>query len=115
MLCQVFEVISLLYFNRCTVKEMTAYEKDLLLLGMVASSIDDSPKTSGAKTKQKARVNARMRGYYYGHKEVCLETFLFLMDIYKSKLTAVKQHFRDHGLVPRKSKAGKYCYLCEHM
>lgn len=88
--------------------EMTEFEKDLLLLGMIASSLDDSPMTAGAKAKPKERKNARMRGYFIGHKEVCLESYLFLMDISKSKLNALKRHYREKGLLIRKKNSGEY-------
>ena len=73
---------------------------------MIAASIDNSPMTSGTKAKQKNRVHARVRGYFYGHKEICLETFLFLMNISRSKLNNLRKHYREEGLVPRRKKSG---------
>ena len=41
----------LLLLFRYTVKELTEFEKDLLLLGIISTSINDSTPTSGKKRR----------------------------------------------------------------
>ena len=88
-------------------KELTNAEKDLVLLGMICSSINATPMTLTEKQNNNWRKASRMRWYYYEHRRICRDTFLFLMDISRDKLTNLKKHYLENGLVPRRKKSGK--------
>ena len=86
--------------------EMTSEEKDMYLLGVVSCSLNNSPLTLSTNLKNDGRVKNRLRSFYYGYRRICKETFLFLYDISRNKLTRVSDHFSSFGCVPRKKLAG---------
>ena len=86
--------------------EMTPYEKDLLLLGMISQSINDSQMTVRTHQINSERKRTRLTNLYYGHKRICRDTFMFLMNICTDKLAALKRHYEKNGLTIRKKKSG---------
>lgn len=70
-----------------TVKELTEFEKDLLLLRIISTSVKDAVTVSGTKRKKVDRKQTRMRSFHYGQKRVCRYTFFFLMSIGPEKFT----------------------------
>eukprot|EP00057_Strongylocentrotus_purpuratus_P021521 XP_011675995.1 PREDICTED: uncharacterized protein LOC105436453 [Strongylocentrotus purpuratus] len=72
---------------RYSTKELTEFEKDLLLLGIISSSINDGNMTQGKKSKPMERKNTRMRNFCYGQKRICRYTFFYLMEIGPQKFT----------------------------
>src|SRR6218665_627559 len=94
---------------RSGVMEMTPSEKDLLLLGIICSSVNNSANTMKSRKKpgqQDVRRHARIRWFYYQHFRICRATFLYIMVMSKTKLTAVKKWYLKHGLLPRKKLSG---------
>src|SRR6218665_3530867 len=92
-----------------SVMEMTPSEKDLLLLGIICSSVNNSANTMKSRKKpgqQDVRRHARIRWVYYQHFRICRATFLHIMVMSKTKLTAVKKWYLKHGLLPRKKLSG---------
>jgi len=92
-----------------SVMEMTPSEKDLLLLGIICSSVNNSANTMKSRKKpgqQDVRRHARIRWFYYQHFRICRATFLHIMVMSKTKLTAVKKWYLKHGLLPRKKLSG---------
>ena len=100
-----------LRFIRYSKKELTENEKDLLILGMISSSINDSATTQRKKKKNGARKQTRMQKFSYGHKQICRATFFFLMVIGDAKFTNLKKWYNENGLVPRRKKSG-YFFSC---
>ncbi|KAI0240125.1 hypothetical protein LSAT2_009180 [Lamellibrachia satsuma] len=47
-----------------------------------------------------------IRCFYFEHRHICRDTFLYLADINKEKLTNLKRHYEQNGLVPRRKKSG---------
>jgi len=88
-------------------REMTPYEKDLLLLGVISCSINATESTLSKKQKSVARKKTRVRHFYYNHQRICKDTFMYLMEVSKEKLHNLKQWYLHHGLVPRKKTALK--------
>ncbi|XP_071490311.1 uncharacterized protein [Diadema antillarum] len=91
---------------RYSIKELTEFEKDLLLLGVISSSLNDGEATQGKKSKRKERKHTRMRSFSYGHRRICRYSFFYLMEIGPEKFTNVKAWYNTHGLVPRRKKSG---------
>ena len=58
------------------------------------------------KKSPSSRKLTRIRWFYYELQRICRDTFLFLMDISKDKLTNLKQFYMTHGIYPRKKKSG---------
>lgn len=67
-------------------QELTTSEKDLVLLGIMSCTQNSSDTTLSTKQKQVLRKKNRFRHFYYEHKCVCLDSFLYFMDISKKKL-----------------------------
>jgi hypothetical protein len=90
------------------VQELTEFEKHLLLLGVISTSVNESKMTSW-KRKQKEKKHSRMRSFSYGHKRICRATFfyMYLMGIGQAKFTNIKRWYNDNGLVPRHKKSGE--------
>ena len=86
---------------------MTEFEKDLLLLGIISTSLNDAPTTCGKKPREAERKNTRMRSFNYGQRRVCRYTFFYLMGIGPQKFTNLKRWYETHGLVPRRKKSGR--------
>lgn len=61
----------LIWYFRYSTKEITEFKKDLLLLGIISSSIDDGNMTQGKKSKPTERKNTRMQNFRYGQKWIC--------------------------------------------
>ncbi|XP_011662879.2 uncharacterized protein LOC105437692 [Strongylocentrotus purpuratus] len=91
---------------RYSTKELTEFEKDLLLLGIISSSINDGNMTQGKKSKPMERKNTRMRNFCYGQKRICRYTFFYLMEIGPQKFTNLKKWYASNGLIPRRKKSG---------
>ena len=91
---------------KLNVQELTLQEKDILLLGVISCSINASDTTLKTRKKNEKRKLCRIRYFYYEHKRICRDTFLFLMDISKGKLNNLKKWYLEHGLVPRKKRSG---------
>ena len=52
-------------------KELTSYEKDLIMIGMISMSLNDSAVTQNTKRGlegNKERANTRIQWFYVGHK-----------------------------------------------
>jgi len=64
--------------NAC---EMTSYEKDLLLLGIISCSINATDSTLSKKQKNVARKKTRVRHFLYNHQRICRDTFIYLVPI----------------------------------
>ncbi|XP_041366722.1 uncharacterized protein LOC121381470 [Gigantopelta aegis] len=92
---------------RMNIQEMTPFEKDLLLLGMVSMAINDSKMTDRSKKKtQTERALTRIRWFFMGHKRICRDTWIYLMETSRDTLTKIKRHYEENGLVPRVKKSG---------
>jgi len=78
----------------------------LLLLGIICASINASKETLSMKKLKVGRKATRIRYFYYEHRRICRDTFLFLMDISKDKLTNLKKWYLANGIYPRKKKSG---------
>ena len=91
---------------KLNVQELTLQEKDILLLGVISCSINASDTTLKTRKKNEKRKISRIRYFYYEHKRICRDTFLFLMDINKGKLNNLKKWYLEHSLVPRKKCSG---------
>ena len=92
-------------------RELTPYEKDLLLLGMLSTSINNSELTARVKKKNDTRQLSRIRFFYYGRHRLCRDAFIYLVEISREKLTNLKKHFTQHGLIPKRKKSGKFIFV----
>ena len=103
--------VSSAYFFFCyrlNMQELSNAEKDLIILGMICCSINATPLTITAKQHNDWRKSSRIRCFYHEHRRICRDTFLYLMEISKDKLTNLKKHYLENGLAPRKKKSGKF-------
>ncbi|XP_071962639.1 uncharacterized protein [Antedon mediterranea] len=91
---------------RYTIQELSEFEKDLMLLGIIFSSINNGDMTARKKKTQTQRKQSRIRSFHYGQKRVCRETFFFLMGIGRDKFKNVKTWYETHGLVFRRKRSG---------
>ncbi|XP_064630815.1 uncharacterized protein LOC135489401 [Lineus longissimus] len=94
---------------RMKMRELSPFEKDLILLGMICMSLNDSATTEKSKKKagsQTVRTNTRIRSFFVGHKRICRDTFFFLMETCKNVLTRLKKHYEQKGLMPTEKHAG---------
>ncbi|XP_033114175.1 uncharacterized protein LOC117114596 [Anneissia japonica] len=73
------------------IDEMSCFEKDLLILGIISASINTSENTEQAKQKPAKRKCTRMRWFF----------------ISKGKFTNLKTWYNNNGLIPRRKKSGK--------
>ncbi|KAI0228786.1 hypothetical protein LSAT2_020782, partial [Lamellibrachia satsuma] len=78
---------------RLNTQELSAYEKDLLLPGIICASINASEETLSMKKLKVGRKATRIRYFYYEHRRICRDTFLLLVDISKDKLTHLKKWY----------------------
>ncbi len=88
-------------------KDMLPAEKDLVLLGIISCSVNQAETTLSKTQKVTERKKSRMRGFFYEHRRICLHAFLYLFDMSQNHLHAIRKHFKQNGLVPRKKKSGK--------
>lgn len=91
---------------RMNMQEMLPYEKDLVLLGILSCSINATKNTLRTNRRNVSRKKNRIRFFFYEHKRICRDTFLYLMDISKGKLDNLKDWYIKHGMVPRKKRSG---------
>ena len=81
-------------------------EKDLILLGMISTTMNLSEQTTNSKrSSQKKRERPRTT-YMFESKIICKETFKFKHYISQNKLTALIKHYKEYGLVPRRKNSG---------
>lgn len=73
---------------------MSPYEQDVLL-GMSALSLNTSEKTKSLKKKEKVRVQARMKSFYYRHIQVSKKDFFYMMSIKNHRFHALTTCFHD--------------------
>jgi hypothetical protein len=81
--------------------ELSRAEKDVLLLGMIASHLNTSKLTQRSHQKNEDRKNTRMSGFFFETKPLCREGFLYLYDISKGTLDTLRSHYLENGVVPR--------------
>jgi hypothetical protein len=91
---------------KMNIQEMTCYEKDLLLLGIISCSINLTEMTLSKKQKNVRRKKNRIRHFFYEHRRICRDTFMYLFDISKIKLQNLREWYATNGLIPRKKKSG---------
>ena len=94
-------------FSRLNTQELSAHEKDLLQLGIICASINASEETLSVKKLKVGRKATRIRYFNNEHRRICRDTFLFLMDISKDKLTNLKKWHLANGIYPRKKSGGR--------
>ena len=88
-----------LYYGKHCVEQFTVRPKrcpNLLLLGIISSSLNDADMTLGKKSKPKVRKLTRMRNFSYGNKRICRYTFLLLLEIGPQKFTNLKNWYRGN-------------------
>ena len=61
------------------VQELTLREKDILFLGVISCSINASDTTLKTRKKNEKRKLFRIHYFYYEHKRICCDAFLFFM------------------------------------
>ncbi|KAI0237073.1 hypothetical protein LSAT2_012447 [Lamellibrachia satsuma] len=91
---------------KLNIMEMTPSEKDLVLLGVISCSINTADTTLSKTQPATERKKNRIRAFSYAHRRICRDTFLYLFNMSNNHLNAVKKHFKENGLVPRKKKSG---------
>ena len=80
---------------------LTRDQLDMVLLGSVASTVQDNDDVgvrSGHKPAKRQRTGI---GYMHKGYNVCRTTFTFLHGVGKHKVNGIKKHFLDHGLSTR--------------
>ncbi|XP_022109932.1 uncharacterized protein LOC110989680 [Acanthaster planci] len=93
---------------RLDLRELTSGEKDLILLGILHTSMNTSKtiQPKGPKRKElKERTRARST-YSIHSKRVCTAAFRYIHAVSRNKLSAVQQWYREQGLTPRRKKSG---------
>ena len=78
----------------------------MLLLGIICASINASEETLSVKKLKVGRKATLIRYFYHEHRRICRDTFLFLVDISKDKLTNLKKWYLANGIYPREKKSG---------
>ena len=97
--CQIFTVSHYReYRSQCL--EMLRDQLDVLLLGQLAALTNTSDMCVRAKHQPKQRQR-KYSPLQHQQVRVCSKTFAFLHAVGKKKLDAIKQHFLDHGILPR--------------
>lgn len=89
--------------------ELTRSEKDILLLGMICAHINTSATTVSQKRKKGTNLErklTRMRDLTYEQRRLCRFGFFYLFDTSLGTFTALKKHYLENGLIPRKLSAG---------
>ena len=83
--------------NDCA--ELNSSELDLVILGMIHSSINcDEISISGRKERKRQRT--RIPFYFHGRR-ICLQTFLFMHRLHKTRFYSLVKHYRTNGLTLR--------------
>ena len=89
--------------NNCA--ELNSSELDLVILGMIHSSINcDEVSISGRKERKRQRT--RIPFYFHGHR-ICLKTFLFMHRLHKTRFYSLVKHYRTNGLTLRSHRNRK--------
>lgn len=97
-----------LHFHRLNLAELTRSEKDVLLLGIICTSINAGPETMrGGGKKNVSRDKTRIRQFHFEHHQLCRDGFCFLFEVSRQTLTNLKKHYLENGFVPRKIKSGE--------
>jgi hypothetical protein len=98
--------MTIYFFVRIDMAELSRSEKDMLLIGIIATHLNAGEMTASSHKVQKERERSRIRELHYLDKPLCFYGFLYVLDLSKSTFTSLKSHFLANGLAPRKIKSG---------
>lgn len=91
---------------RDNMKALTDYERDLILLGILSTGMNQSTMTCSQKRSKQTERQRQRTVYCIEGKRVCRETFKYVHAISQDKLSAVITHYKENGLTPRYKKSG---------
>ncbi|XP_055955699.1 uncharacterized protein LOC126815989 isoform X1 [Patella vulgata] len=98
--------VELIYEMRLNMSAMTDFEKDLVILGKLSTTMNRSEMTTCTKrSKQQKRQRQRTSYFVEGH-QICRSAFEFIHTISGDKLDSCIKHYKEHGLTPRVKKSG---------
>ena len=83
--------------NNCL--ELTSTELDMMLLGIIHSSINCNEVSTSGRTET-ARKRTRIP-FFYHRRRICRKTFLFLHRIHQRRFYSLLKHYKKNGLSVR--------------
>lgn len=79
---------------------MTREELDIIALVKLSTAIHVDPTTTASKQKPNQRKKIRSQYRHEGHN-ICRESFMFMHEIFKDRLTTLLKHYQENGASPR--------------
>ena len=87
------------YDSRNNCQELSSAELDLVILGVIQSSLNCGDVSLSGRT-EKQRKRTRMVFFYHGRR-ICKETFLFLHSASRTRFCSNVKHYKTNGLTLR--------------
>ena len=87
------------YDSRNNCQELSSAELDLVILGVIQSSLNCGDVSLSGRT-EKQRERTRMVFFYHGRR-ICKETFSFLHSVSRTRFCSLLKHYKTNGLTLR--------------